>query len=69
MRAYTRTVEPGVVTAAEAAQFLGCHPKTVRKLCKTGELHAIKLGSEWRIPAEALEEFLHTGHGDSIAQR
>lgn len=58
MRTIRQTIEPGVVTTSEAAQFLGCHPKTVRNLCQNGELRAIKLGAEWRIPTQALEEFV-----------
>lgn len=49
---------PAVVTTAHAAQALRCHPKTVRGLCQSGKLRAIKLGSEWRIPMEALEDFV-----------
>ena len=58
MRTIVRAIEPGVVTTAEAAQFLGCHPKTVRALCQRGELRAVKLGAEWRIPTEALNELI-----------
>lgn len=58
MRLLAQTIEPAVVTTAQAAQYLGCHPKTVRSLCQRGAIRAIKLGSEWRIPTEALDEFV-----------
>ena len=58
MRTIVRAIEPGVVTTSEAAQFLGCHPKTVRTLCQRGEIRAVKLGAEWRIPTEALDELI-----------
>lgn len=61
MRISMKSIEPGVVTVAEAAKFLECHPKTVRTLCREGTIHAIKLGTEWRIPVEALEEMLAKG--------
>lgn len=61
MRAYERRFEPSVVTTAQAAQCLGCSPKTVRKLCQQGDIRAVKLGADWRIPVEALDEFLGSG--------
>lgn len=46
-------------TVEEVAIILGCHPKTVRKLCKEGRLAYVKLGPRCiRIPREALEAFL-----------
>lgn len=59
MKAYARVIEPAVVTATQAAQYLDCHPKTVRTLCQQGKIRAIKLGSEWRIPTEALDKFIN----------
>lgn len=58
MRLHERTVEPTVVTTAQAAQYLKCNPKTVRKLCRQGDIRAVKLGADWRIPTEALDEFV-----------
>lgn len=59
MNPILQIVKPAVVTTAQAAQYLDCHPKTVRTLCRQGELRAVKLGSEWRIPTEALDEFVN----------
>lgn len=64
MRAYERRFEPAVVTAAQAAQHLRCSPKTVRKLCQQGDIRAVKLGADWRIPTEALDEFLGCESGE-----
>lgn len=61
MQFHERSIEPGVVTTAQAAQYLRCNPKTVRKLCRQGDIRAVKLGTDWRIPKEALEEFVD-GH-------
>lgn len=66
MKSIIQIIEPGVVTTTQAAQYLDCHPKTVRQLCQRGEIRAIKLGSEWRIPTEALDEFVHANQkGDN----
>ena len=58
MKLRAQIVEPAVLTTAQAAERLCCHPKTVRTLCQQGRIRAIKLGSEWRIPIQALEEFI-----------
>ena len=52
-------IKPAVLTASQAAEYLCCHPKTVRSLCQKGELRAVKLGAEWRIPIESLDVFIH----------
>lgn len=61
MRSIAQIIVPAVVTTTQAAQYLGCHPKTVRGLCQRGEIRAVKLGAEWRIPTEALDEFIGGG--------
>lgn len=38
-----------VVTAQEAAKFLGIEDRTVRSMCERGELRAVKCGRVWRI--------------------
>lgn len=58
MKSISNNLKPAVLTTRQAAQALRCHPKTVRGLCQSGKLRAIKLGSEWRIPTEALEDFV-----------
>lgn len=55
------TLEKNFYTAKEAAQILCVHYQTVRNLIKTGKLHAIKIGRDYRISKETLEDFAETG--------
>jgi excisionase family DNA binding protein len=47
-----------LLTIAEAAERLKLAPKTVRKLCLSRRLTAIRVQRSWRIPMAALDEFL-----------
>lgn len=49
-----------VYTAAEVADILRINVKSVRHLCTSGRIAAVKAGREWRIPREALQAFLQT---------
>jgi excisionase family DNA binding protein len=54
-------IQPRIcLTAAEAAALLGgrANRKTVIKLINRGELKGKKLGREWRIHPDWLEEYL-----------
>ena len=64
-----RTIAPGIelggepimkppLSVKEAAAFLGTTKQQVRKLIHNGELPAVKLGREFRIPAESIEKYL-----------
>ena len=39
------------------ANFLGCTPRMVAKLCETGKLRAFTVGNLWRISRDAVLEF------------
>ncbi len=45
-------------TAEEIAEQYNLKPGTVRLWIRQGKLKAVKLGHLWRIPEEALQEFL-----------
>jgi excisionase family DNA binding protein len=47
-----------LLTIEEAAQRLKVAPKTVRKLCQSRSLTAIRVQRRWRIPAIAIDDFL-----------
>ena len=47
-----------LLTVAEAAERLKLAPKTVRKLCLSRRLTALRIQRSWRIPLAALDEFL-----------
>lgn len=52
------TPEPEVMTLAEAADYLRCHPSTIYRMLKRGEIPAMKLGSDWRFTRATLAEWV-----------
>lgn len=49
-----RAASVGLVVAAD---YLGCHTVTVRRLIKDKKLEAFKVGRDWRILKSVLREF------------
>ena len=49
-------------TTEQAGEYLIVPAKTVTRWIKEGKLKAYKIGGEWRISEEALEEFLTSGY-------
>lgn len=49
---------PTYVTVEEAAQTLRCHPATIRRLLRRGELAGRRVGSTWRVSADDLQPLL-----------
>jgi excisionase family DNA binding protein len=47
-----------VLTAEEAAEFLGLNPVTVRLKARSGEIPGRKIGKEWRFSRRQLLEWL-----------
>lgn len=47
-----------VYSVKEVAQILQTSRQQVRRMIQNEELAAVKVGREWRIPAERLGEFL-----------
>lgn len=50
-----------IMTADEAAEFLGFNPYTVRIKARAGEIPGRKVGKEWRFSRSALMEWLNEG--------
>lgn len=48
-------------TVEETAQKIGVHTKTVRRYIYSGKIKALKLGGQWRIAEDDLNEYLSTG--------
>lgn len=46
------------LTIVEAAKILQMHPVTVRRHMRAGKLPGRKIGGEWRISRDVLEQFL-----------
>jgi excisionase family DNA binding protein len=49
------------LTVAEVAETLRVSDMTIYRLIAGGEIRALKVGRSYRIPAEALEEWLADG--------
>ncbi|MCL4295947.1 MAG: polysaccharide biosynthesis tyrosine autokinase [Anaerolineae bacterium] len=59
--------DTGMVTLAEATDYLGVSEETVRRWCDQGRLPALKKGRKWLLRLEDLNEFVGTyqhGSGD-----
>jgi excisionase family DNA binding protein len=59
-------LEPAALKVSTVAQRLGVNPKTVYRMLETGQLRGVRAGRLWRVPVDALDEYLRTGgqHGD-----
>ena len=55
------TPQKEVLTAEEAAEFLGFNPVTIRQKARLGEIPGRKIGKEWRFSKRALLEWLEEG--------
>jgi excisionase family DNA binding protein len=42
----------------EVAEYLGVEQTTVQRWCRSGHLRCVKIGRDWRIRRDALEDFL-----------
>ena len=47
-----------ILTVKELARILKTTRQQVRKMIRNGEIPAVKVGREWRIPREYLKEFI-----------
>lgn len=47
-----------ILTVKEVAKLLKTTCQQVRKMIANGELSAVKVGREWRIPLDCVKEFL-----------
>lgn len=53
--------EGRVLTVPEAARYLRLSVSTVYRLLHRGVLPGVKVGNSWRIPLDALSDYLHGG--------
>jgi excisionase family DNA binding protein len=53
----TNGPSPLLLTTEEAAAHLKLAPKTIRALCTSRRITAIRLCRRWRIPSDELERF------------
>ena len=50
----------GYYNAIEASRLLKIHPETVKRLCRQGDLPAVKIHNTWLIRREILDNFAGT---------
>ena len=48
------------LTALEASRCLKIHPETVKRLCRQGDLPAVKIHNTWLINKDILDNFAGT---------
>jgi len=61
------SMEQEVLTLDEVAKLFRISRRTAEKLVRSGQIRAFKIGRVWRIPRQALEDFL-SGKGVGDAQ-
>jgi excisionase family DNA binding protein len=59
-------IEKTTFTLLEAAALLTCHPETLRRAVKSGNLRAAKIGKEYRFSKTDLEEFWTAKGGGAL---
>ena len=59
------TVMSELLTIKEVAEFLKTSRVQVRKMIQEGNLPAVKVGQEYRIPSACLKEFIAQNFGSS----
>ena len=52
---------PAFLTVAEVAEAMRVSRMTVYRLVHSGELPAVRVGKSYRVPAQALTQYLHDG--------
>lgn len=57
---------PALLTVREVADALRVHQRTAYRLISDGSIRAIKIGSQWRVPEEALFEYIDSGWKASV---
>gem|GEM_PF-635870 len=55
------SLTPVLLTVKEVASALRVHYRTAYRMVTSGELKAIKIGKQWRVPQSALLEFIEDG--------
>ena len=57
---------PQIMTIADVAEYLGLHELTVRRLAREGAIPALKLGRQWRIKRDLLDEWIENRSLDNV---
>ncbi len=51
-------MHPELFTVQETAGYLHCHPETIMRLLRKGDLPGIKVGRRWLVPKAQLADAL-----------
>ncbi len=66
----TVNTSPSYLTARDVQELIRVDRSTIYRMAESGRLPAIKVGRQWRFPADAIEEFLEgSGNGTQSATR
>lgn len=49
------------LSVKEVAEKLSVTTKTIQRYIKAGKIEAVKMGNRWKIPEQALDEFIRAG--------
>ena len=58
-----------MVTVADAAVMVGCHPATIVRMIRRGELKALRLGRQYRVRVSDLEPSFHRAPSREAIER
>jgi excisionase family DNA binding protein len=58
-------IDQTVLTAQEAAETLGVHVETIRRLARKRDLPSFKIGKDWRFRKDALLQWMENGPQNS----
>ena len=51
----------GLLKVSEVAELLRISDESVYRLCRRGKLNATRIGGQWRIPRESVDQLLRNG--------
>lgn len=60
---------PTLYTVQEVADTLRVHARTAYRLITNGEIKAVKIGSQWRIPESALNDYIEEGLNRPVREK
>ncbi len=53
----------------EAAQFLGAHKETIRRLAAKGKIQAVKIGKGWRFIEDDLVSYMRSQYAERVTSQ
>ena len=50
-----------IMTVADVAEYLKCHPSTIYRLLKAGQIPAFRVGYDWRLRRSDIDRWIAKG--------